>query len=213
MANTTDSLIDSSGQLVRRPVKQAAKLLNRISKGKLTPNSVTIIGLIAHLPIAWLIATEHNLAAAILLIIFGLFDTLDGELARLQHRVSSTGMLLDSVTDRFKEVLIYMGIAYVFSTSGQKYDVVVAMLALGASLCVSYINARADSVLLANSKANDHNKQFRGGIMRFEIRMVVIILGLLLNHLLSAVILIALLASYTALVRLINATKKLDVQS
>ena len=213
MANTTDTLINSSGQLVRRPMKQAAKLLNRISKGKLTPNSVTIVGLIAHLPIAWLIATEHNLAAAILLIIFGLFDTLDGELARLQHRVSESGMLLDSVTDRFKEVIIYLGIAYALFNTGHRYLVVFAMLALGASICVSYVNARADSIVLAKSKTSEHNKQFRGGIMRFEVRMVIIVLGLLLNELSWAVILVAILASYTAITRLINATNKLDVQS
>ncbi|HEX8350198.1 MAG TPA: CDP-alcohol phosphatidyltransferase family protein, partial [Hymenobacter sp.] len=73
--------------------------LNHATRGHVSPNAITIVGLLMHVPIAWLIAGGSNYWAAGLLVIFGLFDTLDGELARLQKSASSTGMLLDASTD------------------------------------------------------------------------------------------------------------------
>ncbi len=59
-------------------MRHVARALNYLSGGKLTPNQVTISGLLAHVPIVWLIATGHGVIAGVMLIIFGLFDTLDG---------------------------------------------------------------------------------------------------------------------------------------
>ena len=86
-----------------------AKLIDKTTKGWVTPDMVTLFGFAMHLPIAWFIATGADLWAAGLLIVFGLFDTLDGELARLQQKASARGMLLDASTDRMKEVLLYTG--------------------------------------------------------------------------------------------------------
>lgn len=187
-----------------------AKLLNTISGGKLSPTFVTITGLLAHIPIAWLIATRHNLWAAGLLVIFGLFDTLDGELARLQQRASSAGMLLDATTDRMKEVLLYMGVAYAFVATGEANMVVWAMAALGGSLLVSYVKAKGETAVKhSHLSPNEINRLFSDGLMRFEVRMGVLVLGLLLNHLLAAVIFIALASWLTAISRLINISQAL----
>src|SRR5437868_1204141 len=107
-------LLDAIREFVRQIMHQVAAALNRLTGGKLSPNAVTMAGLLAHVLIAILIAKGHFGWAVILLIIFGLFDTLDGELARLQHRDSAAGMLLDAVTDRMKEILLYAGIAFYF---------------------------------------------------------------------------------------------------
>src|SRR5476651_1257012 len=110
------SISDTIRNLVRAQARIVAIFLDHATKGKLTPNMVTIAGLIAHIPIAWLIATgAHNLLAALLLVIFGLFDALDGELARTQKRASTSGMVLDASTDRMKETLLYIGVAYVLA--------------------------------------------------------------------------------------------------
>ncbi|MDQ5958686.1 MAG: CDP-alcohol phosphatidyltransferase family protein, partial [Patescibacteria group bacterium] len=64
-------------------MSKIAGLLNKISGGKITPNGITWFGFFMHIPIAYFIATGNLIIAGVGLIIFGLFDTLDGELARL----------------------------------------------------------------------------------------------------------------------------------
>src|SRR5262249_12467273 len=160
-----------------------------VSGGRLTPNAVTIFGLTMHLPITWLIATGHYIWAAGLLVIFGLFDTLDGELARLQKRESPRGALLDSVTDRMKEILLYTGAAYsIVATTGRPYLAVWAVAACGCSLLTSYINAAGD-IAMARSGVQHHvtNKSFRGGLLPFEIRMLILVIGLLSGWLTPAI--------------------------
>ena len=205
-------MVDWIKQLVRSIVRVFAGILNRLTGGKLTPNSVTLFGLAMHIPVALLIATRHNLWAALLLVFFGLFDTLDGELARLQNRTSANGALLDSITDRMKEILLYSGAAYaIISNTGSPYLAVWAVAACGCSLLTSYVNAAGD-VAMSKVAAHEHatNKGFRGGLFPFEIRMVALILGLLTNHVLWAVILIAIGAAYTALSRLLRVLTKLS---
>ena len=198
---------------VRRYMHSFAQLLDKITKSKLTPNTVTLIGLFAHIPIAYLIATNSYILAAILLIIFGLFDTLDGELARLQHRSSDKGMLLDATTDRMKEVFLYTGAAYSLVFSAHPATAVLAVVALGASLCVSYVKAKGEAAVAARSKKIEHhvlNRMFADGFLTFEVRMVVLILGLLTGYLAIALAFIAVFASYTAVVRLVRISHALS---
>jgi phosphatidylglycerophosphate synthase len=212
MEQSNKSSLDPARDFVRKIIRQFARLLNAITGGKLTPNMVTITGLIAHIPIAFLIATRHDVLSAILIVIFGLFDTLDGELARLQKRSSDRGMLLDAVTDRYKEIMIYTAAGYNLISMGQKYLAVWAILACGASLSVSYVKAKGEAVYINQKKdISNINNLFKDGFMRFEIRMIIIILGLLTNYLGAAVVVIAIFASLTSLNRLIKITRKLDV--
>lgn len=198
-------------QSIRSSVRRVAHWVNHFSHGSITPNQVTIVGLLAHLPIALLIALGNNVWAAILLIIFGLFDTLDGELARLQKRTSARGMFLDAATDRIKEVIIYSGAAYAIATSANPMEAVWATAACGASLCVSYVKAKGEAAI-ATQKSFDPatlNRLFKDGFFTFEVRMVVIILGLLVNQVTIAIIVVALFAAFTALQRLVNIFKAL----
>jgi phosphatidylglycerophosphate synthase len=198
---------------VRSVIRRLAKLLNNLTGGRLSPSMVTYTSLLAHLPIAWLIATYHNVWAAGLLVIFGLFDVLDGELARLQGSASQTGMLLDSITDRVKEVMLYIGVGYAIVYSERPHMAVWAVAALGASLLVSYINAWGEAVL-SGQKTHQVNKAFRSGLMGYELRMTVLFVGLLGNRLILASIVIAVLAAITALQRFVNITQSLkDAQN
>lgn len=205
-----DSVIDPVRKLVRLFMTRVAKDLDKLSGGRISPNMITIVGLLAHIPIAWLIATNQYVLAAILLIIFGLFDTLDGSLARLQKRDSLTGMLLDASTDRFKEVMLYTGAAYSFISLGQPYAAVWAVIACGASLSVSYVKAKGETAV-AKSKltASEVNRLFQDGLLRFEVRMFVLVIGLLSGRLILAVMVIAVLSTITALERLIKISRKL----
>ncbi len=204
-------LLDPIRDLVRTVMRSFARLLNHLSGGKLTPNQVTIAGLLAHLPIVWLIATRHNLSAAILLILFGLFDTLDGELARLQKWTTPLGMFMDSSTDRMKEILLYCGIVSVLLQTGHRLVIIAAVGALGASLCTSYLNAWGEAVLatVQNSQAHKVNKSFRSGLLSFELRIVLIIGGLLFNRLDVVVYIILVLATITVVQRFMHITGQL----
>ncbi len=204
--------LDKIRLLVRSGVRVLARALNQVTNGRVHPDAVTIFGFLMHIPIAVLIATSHFIIAAILLVIFGLFDTLDGELARLQHRESDRGGLLDASTDRMKEVLLYAGAAYFITNSARPHTAFWAVLACGASLSVSYVKAKGETVLAtrkASSKYADLNRVFKDGLLTFELRMTVLVLGLLSGRLILAVIAIALLASFTALQRLVRISRAL----
>jgi phosphatidylglycerophosphate synthase len=195
--------------VVRWPFRWAVHLfavwLNRLTGGKLHPDAVTLVGLSMHVPIALLVATGHWLWAAVLLFIFGLFDALDGELARLQKRVTNNGGFLDATTDRMKEVLLYTGAAYAFAISDQPATAAWAAAACGASICVSYVRAKGETILATeDSKQSytDLNKLFRDGLAPFEVRMFLFVVGLVSGQLVFVVAALAVLASLAALQRL-----------
>lgn len=202
-----NKLIASIKRLVRQFMTQFAKDLNKISGGHITPNMVTITGLIAHIYIAILIAYKQFMWAGGLLIIFGLFDALDGALARVQNKESKQGMLLDSVTDRLKEVILYAGITYAIILTGDVFYTVWVVLACGISLIVSYVNAWGE-VMVKDTK-HKTNKIFRTGFMTYDLRMLVLVIGLLSGYLKQAVIFIAIFAFWTACERFYLVTKKL----
>ncbi len=204
-----NNLLDGVRNVVRAFMVKVASVLNKITAGRLHPNVITLVGLLAHIYIAQLIAYHSLKWAAILLIIFGLFDALDGALARVQNRASKTGMLLDSITDRLKEVILYAGVAYAIIASGEVFYAVWAVLACGISIIVSYINAWGEVVTKDLQDGHTTNKAFRMGFMTFEIRMFVLVIGLLSGYLKQAVIFIAIFAFLTALQRFYLITQKL----
>lgn len=197
---------------VRRVMHGVARGLNAISGGRITPNGVTWFGFAMHLPIAYLIATDHLVWGAVLLVIFGLFDTLDGELARLQKRVSDQGGFLDASTDRFKEVLLYSGAAYLFAGSHHPHYAAIAVAACGASVAVSYVKAKGEAIVAAGKKElpyTELNRMFSGGLFPFEVRMFVLVIGLLAGQLVWAVAAVALFSAFTAFQRLVIISRRI----
>lgn len=205
-----NAFLDACRSVVRGWMNLLASFLNTISGGKLSPNAVTILALLMHLPIGWLIATDHYWWGAGLLLVFGLFDALDGALARLQKRAGNAGMLLDATTDRIKETILYCGVAYSLAASSNPKLAVWAVAACGASLCVSYVKAKGETAVSDHQLSpNEVNRLFQDGLLRFEIRMTILILGLVFNLLVLAVIAIAIFSTITAIGRLLSITKYL----
>ncbi len=205
-------MVNRIRQTLRQGIRALAVPLNRFTGGKLTPNMVTWFGMGMHIPIAALIATNHTVWAAMLLIFFGLFDTLDGELARLQNRVSDQGGFLDATTDRFKEVVLYTGVGLLLASGSHPRNAAIAVIACGASICVSYVRAKGETIFATQDKRKkytDLNKLFRGGLAPFEIRMAVLAAGLLFSQVALATAVIAVLASFAALQRLIDISRAL----
>ncbi len=209
--NLVGNFLDGCRNVVRGLMRWIARGLNNFSGGRISPSGITLTSLFAHLPIAWLISQDYFGYAAIGLVVFGLFDALDGEMARLQNKASSAGMLLDASTDRMKEVILYCGAAFALVAQDQAFYAVWAVAACGASLCVSYVKAKGETAMIGSKyNPNEINRLFQDGFLRFEVRMFLLIIGLLANELGVVLIIIALMATLTALERLIKITKKLS---
>lgn len=193
-------------------MRQVAVWLNKVTHGSLHPDTVTVVGVVMHLPTALALAAEQFKLAAVLLIVFGLFDTIDGELARLQKVDSPKGMVLDASTDRLKEVMLYAGVAYWLSTGPYVAWTFVAVIACGSSISSGYVKAKGEAAIALKNKTIGHyelNRVFSDGLLSFEVRMTILVLGLLSNQLLAATVIVAVLATYTFFERLITISRKL----
>jgi CDP-diacylglycerol--glycerol-3-phosphate 3-phosphatidyltransferase len=171
-----------------------AEFLNRIG---IRPNSVTLIGLAGTVGVAILIAFGHMTWAGILLLVMGPVDAMDGALARLRNEASAWGAFVDSVTDRYSELFLFLGFLLYFMLNPNALGIVLAYLAAAGSVLVSYVKARADASKL------DANV---GLLTRVE-RYIVIIPGLIFSSLyppllLVALAIIAIFANFTALQRI-----------
>lgn len=188
--------LDVIRKFVRAEMADLAKFLDKISNGRITPDTVTWVGVAAHLPIAFLIAYGHLAWAGIFMIFFGLFDVLDGELARYQKVASPRGMMLDASTDRIKEVLVYSGAAYYISQTANSSWSFIPLLACGSIITVSYIKAKGEVAYAIKSKTDDHhkiNRLYNEGLVPFETRTFLFILGLFVNQVLLSSAAVALL--------------------
>lgn len=199
---------------VRIAARALAKALDKSSGGRIKPNHITFFGLFMHIPIALLIASGDFISGGILLIIFGLFDTLDGELARLQKRDSAGGMLLDASTDRIKEIWLFVAIGYYLTSIHENASLAWVIAALGGSLLVSYVKAKGETAL-SNSQLTiaQKNRLFQGGLFSFEIRMLVLVIALFADKIILAMIIIAILAWFTAVQRLFIISRKLKTNA
>lgn len=136
----TDILRASTKGMVAPVVVVLAKL-------GITPNALTVFGLVMHLPVAWALVNGAWRWAAF----FGIFsvaDVLDGSLARHLNKeaTSKFGAFLDSTIDRIAEVLIFGGLVWWFSAETQPLFALLSLFALAGSLLVSYTRARAEAL-------------------------------------------------------------------
>ena len=148
------------------------KLLVRLG---VSPNLVTIMGLVAAGASAYLLSTGHLWPGGAVLLASGMFDMMDGALARATGRVSSFGALLDSVVDRMSEAVVLLGLLIFYLQSSPTYSTegpVLVYLALVGSIMVSYLRARAEGLGI----------QCSVGIMTRPERVVTLGLGLVLGH-------------------------------
>lgn len=191
-----------------------AKSLDKTFKGRLKPAHITTISLLGHFPAAWALWTGKPVLAAILIVVFGLLDALDGALARAQGTASKLGMFYDAVTDRLKEVLIYTGLAVYVANDFADVGAWLVVAVAGSSILVSYVKAKGEMAVTAkNHDKQALNRAFGNGISRYEIRMALLVAGLLLTDLLAPLLRLTLaLNMLTAAVRFLEIAKILNVE-
>lgn len=204
--------MDYIRKLVIKQMAILAKWLNITTKGKITPTQITIASLLLHVLIFVAIISEMYPLAAIMVVVFGLMDSLDGALARAQGRESNAGMLLDASTDRMKESMIFMALAYRFALDNEPIAVLGAVAAVSGAFAVSYVKAKGETAVKGSKLSNtDINRLFQAGLMRYEIRMAALAFGLLFSTIIIPTVwVIAVLSWITAFWRLMNITTRIQ---
>jgi CDP-diacylglycerol--glycerol-3-phosphate 3-phosphatidyltransferase len=147
-------LRDALQQLIYKVINP---LVYGMIKIGITPNVVTTIGFLGNVLAAALMvyastqetATEQFYWVAwsgATIIIFSLFDMLDGQVARLGGMISTFGAMYDSVLDRYCELFTLGGITYYLMETGYETGAIITFLALIGSIMVSYVRARAEGL-------------------------------------------------------------------
>ena len=129
--------------------RNAQRLAARLVGLGVTPNEVTVAGMLVTFVAAGFVAAGWLLPAGLILAFSGTFDILDGALARASRLTYNYGAFLDSTVDRFSEGAIYIGVAaYFLAVRGPllRWQVLGCLLALAGSYLVSYVRARAQSL-------------------------------------------------------------------
>jgi CDP-diacylglycerol--glycerol-3-phosphate 3-phosphatidyltransferase len=175
--------------------------MSALGRVPLTPNQVTVVGLVLTFIAATLVAYGHLRWAGLVLIVAGTCDILDGALARSTHTSYPYGAFLDSTLDRYSEGAIYIGLAAYFVGAGgpyQRWLVLATFAALAGSFLVSYVRARAQSLGFT----------CESGLFARPERLVVTVIGLVFSGVLGGwvlylvVFLLAVLTNLTALQRI-----------
>jgi CDP-diacylglycerol--glycerol-3-phosphate 3-phosphatidyltransferase len=171
------------------------RLLNRIG---LMPNTMTILGLIGNTVGAVLLARGNMTWGGLLILAMGPVDALDGTMARLRGEPSEFGAFVDSVTDRYSELIIFGGLLFYYSQRGDWQGALLAFAAAGGSVLVSYVRARAQAL----------GYDTKVGILTRMERYLVLAPSLVLNIPMVGLWIIAIFANITALQRIWDIRQK-----
>ncbi len=156
------------------------------------PNQLTLLGLFSGFIAFFLIIRHEIILGAIFVLISGTFDFLDGVVARTQKMVTAFGGFLDSVIDRYVDVLIFIALGI------HGVDWLVISVAMSGALLVSYTRARAEKII----------ERCDVGIAERGERMLILFLAMVTGFLYEGVLLIATLSHLTALHRVLYTYSK-----
>lgn len=188
--------------IVRRSLGRvfSEPLIRLLSRTKISPNVLSWTGFLLAVAGGTLIAADNLIVAGVVILVGALFDMLDGGLARLTGRVTRFGGILDSVLDRLSEAVQFGGMVVLFLYSpiphyaflGKELAVVLLFLVLASSQVVSYIRARAEAAGITCQE----------GVFTRTERVLVMTLGLFLDQLAIALLIIGLFSLITIVQRL-----------
>lgn len=184
--------------------KNFAKLLNSTAVFFVdlgcTPNLMTVIGVIGNIIGAAFIAKGNLLVGGLFALIFGLFDAVDGSMARLIGGGTKYGAFLDSISDRISELVILFGLLVYFIGRAQSVNCYLVFVAASGSVLVSYSRARAQSL----------GVDTKTGILTRVERYLVMVISLLVQRPDLGLWVIAILSNLTVFQRIWDVRKKLS---
>ena len=179
-------------------LNKVASFLNKLG---IKPNVITAAGLIGNLAAACLIAWGYFLWGGIVAMVIGPLDALDGVLARMRNESGRFGSFLNSVTDRYSEIILYAGLIIYYLQSDQKNFMLLAFLAATGSLMVSYVRAKAEAVEFSA----------KVGLLTRAERYFILIPGLLSGYPHISLWILAVLTHFTALQRIWSVRKQAKI--
>ena len=145
-------------------------IVRALSKSGITPNTLTLINLALNIVAAYFIATGHFIVGGVLILVSGLFDLLDGALARFSKQTTKFGAVLDSTVDRISDAATLCGLLiWYVAGEGTTLEIVLVLVVLVGSFLVSYIRARAEGL----------GWQCQVGLFTRAERVIVLAIGLL----------------------------------
>jgi CDP-diacylglycerol--glycerol-3-phosphate 3-phosphatidyltransferase len=141
----------------------------RLIESRLTPNAISLTGLAGNIVAAVLITQRYFFLAGIAFILGSVMDTLDGRYSRMSGKGTPFGAFLDSTLDRVEEGIVLTAVAAYFSSRGDDLTVAAVVIAVLASLMVSYTRARAEAL----------GVECKVGIASRAVRVVILSAGLI----------------------------------
>src|SRR5881392_3697764 len=134
---------------VRAPIGAGERrelMRNRLIESRLTPNAISLTGLALNLLAAFLVWQEHFIWGGLAFIVGSIMDTLDGRYSRMSGKGTQFGAFLDSTLDRIEEGIVLTAVAAVFAKDHREFAAAAVVVAVLASLMVSYTRARAEAL-------------------------------------------------------------------
>jgi CDP-diacylglycerol--glycerol-3-phosphate 3-phosphatidyltransferase len=184
------------------------KIVHGLALTRISPNVLTFIGLVINIWAAVLFgfANAENQArlfryAALVIIGAGIFDMVDGRVARATGQVTTFGAFFDSVIDRYSDLALFMGLLVYYARGNRFFYVVLVAVVMTGSVMVSYARARAESLI----------GQCKVGFMERPERIVLVIIGALFNRMAPALWVIAVLSNITVIHRILYTWRQTKV--
>jgi CDP-diacylglycerol--glycerol-3-phosphate 3-phosphatidyltransferase len=176
------------------------KIVDGLALTRISPNLLTFIGLVINVVAALLFgfaSADNNqprlfLYAGLVIIGAGIFDMVDGRVARATNQVTDFGGFFDSVIDRYSDVALFFGLLVYYARGNRFFYVVLVAFVMVSSVMVSYTRARAESLI----------PQCKVGFMERPERIVLVIIGALWNHMAPVLWVIAVLSTLTVIHRI-----------
>ena len=175
------------------------KIVRFLTHFKVNPNILTFTGVLISFWAAWEFGYGNFFRGGLVIILAGLFDMLDGEVARVSRTESEFGAFYDSVIDRYSDIIILQGLMVFYARHQRlEYVVLVGVVFMGAVL-TSYARARAESLI----------HKCKVGFMERPERLVLLIIGGLSNRMEAVLWILAILGNWTVINRIYYTWKEL----
>ena len=169
-------------------------IVRALALSRIHPNVLTFIGLLVNGVAAALLASGRFIAAGVVIMTAGLFDMVDGRVARETNRVTRFGGFFDSVLDRYSDLVLLMGLLVYYASINRFFYVVLTAVVMTGSVMVSYTRARAECTI----------PLCKVGFMERPERLVLLIIGALFGRMAQVLWVIALLANLTVIQRMLH---------
>ena len=168
-------------------------IVRGLALSRIHPNVLTFLGLVINMVAAYMLALGQFRWGAAVIIGAGLFDMVDGRVARETNRVTRFGGFFDSVLDRYSDCALLVGLLVWYGSINRPFYVVLTAIAMAASVMISYTRARAENSI----------PMCKVGFMERPERVVLVIIGALFDHMAPVLWVIAVLGNLTVVHRMI----------